>query len=137
MLEPKKIKRRKPHDPFTGGRTNRNTEVSFGDFGLKAMSSGWITNRAIEAGRRSIIRFLKKGGKMWIRIFPDRIVTAGSNVTPMGGGKGGPDRIVAGVRAGSMLFEIAGIPEDQAKRALELASHKLCVRTKIVEKEGR
>ncbi len=136
MLEPKKIKRRKPHDPFTGGTTTRNTEVSFGDFGLKAMSSGWVTNRAIEAGRRAIIRFLKKGGKMWIRVFPDRIVTAGPNTTPMGGGKGGPDRIVAAVRAGSMLFEISGIDSVLAKRALELAGHKLCVRTKIVEKEG-
>lgn len=136
MLTPKKIKHRKWHK---GRRRNkgvesRGTEVSFGTYGLKALETAWITERQIEAARRTIIRFLRKGGKMWIRIFPGKPVTKKGDETPMGGGKGAPDHYVFPVKPGRVLFEIEGISEELSKEAMRKAATKLPINTKFVKK---
>jgi large subunit ribosomal protein L16 len=111
------------------------TNVDFGDFGLKAMSDGWIDSRQIEAARRAITRYVKRGGKVWIRIFPDKPVTGKGSQSTMGGGKGSPEKHVADVPAGTVVFEMAGVTETIAKEAFRLAAHKLPVRTKFVVKQ--
>lgn len=116
------------------GKASRRVDISFGDYGLKAIETKWITARQIEAARRVITRFLKKGGKLWIRIFPDHPVTAKSPETPMGGGKGSVDHFVAPVKKGTILFELMGISEEEAKEAFRCASYKLPVKTKFVKK---
>ncbi|MFA5051026.1 MAG: 50S ribosomal protein L16 [Patescibacteria group bacterium] len=136
MLMPRKVKYRKMHK---GRRRNKNlacTKVSlnFGEYGLKGLEACWITARQIEAARRTITRFLKKGGKVWIRVFPDKSVTMKGAETPMGGGKGAVDHYVAIVRAGTILFEITGVDEVTAREALTLASHKLPIKTKFLKK---
>lgn len=136
MLTPKKIKHRKWHK---GRRRNkgvesRGTEVSFGTYGLKSLETAWITERQIEAARRTIIRFLRKGGKMWIRIFPGKPVTKKGDETPMGGGKGAPDHYVFPVKPGRVLFEIEGISEKLSKEAMRKAATKLPINTKFVKK---
>ncbi len=136
MLAPKKLKHRKQQKGRKINRTfeSRGTKVSFGSFGLKAVGAKWITSQQIEACRRVIIRYLRKGGKMWIRIFPDKIITKKGQEVPMGGGKGSLDHYVCPVRPGRVLFEIEGIEEGKAKEALKIASSKLPVKTKFVKK---
>lgn len=136
MLMPKKVKHRKI---FRGGAikgiAQRGNDVSFGSFGLQAITSGLISSRQIEAARRAMTRYVKRGGKIWIRIFPDKPMTKKGSETPMGKGKGSVDHFVAKTKQGRMLFEMDGVAEDVAKEAMRLASHKLCVKTKFVTKE--
>ena len=137
MLSPKKVKHRKQmkNVRHLRGTETRGTKVNFGDYGLMAVEAGWITNRQIEAARIAMTRFLKRGGKVWIRIFPDKPVTAKPAETRMGSGKGAPDKWVAVVKPDRIMFEIAGVPEAVAREALRLAAHKLPVPTKIVVRE--
>ncbi|HAR99965.1 MAG: 50S ribosomal protein L16 [Candidatus Moranbacteria bacterium GW2011_GWC2_37_73] len=136
MLMPKKVKHRKIHrgGEIRGVAQTGNT-VSFGSFGLKAMTSGLISARQIEAARRAMTRYVKRGGKIWIRIFPDKPMTKKGDETPMGKGKGSVDHFVAKTKQGRVLFEMDGITEAIAKEAMRLASHKLNVKTKFVVKE--
>lgn len=136
MLMPKKVKHRKIHrgGEIRGVATKGNT-VSFGSFGLKATTSGLISARQIEAARRAMTRYVKRGGKIWIRIFPDKPMTKKGDETPMGKGKGSVDHFVAKTKQGRVLFEMDGVAEGVAKEAMRLASHKLCVKTKFVVKE--
>ena len=136
MLMPKKVKHRKIHrgGAIRGVATKGNT-VSFGSFGLKATTSGLISARQIEAARRAMTRYVKRGGKIWIRIFPDKPMTKKGDETPMGKGKGSVDHFVAKIKQGRVLFEMDGIAESVAREAMRLASHKLCVKTKFVVKE--
>lgn len=133
---PKKVKHRKIH---RGGQirgvATKGNEVSFGSFGLKAVDSGLISARQIEAARRAMTRYIKRGGKIWIRIFPDKPMTKKGEQTPMGKGKGSVDHFVARTKRGKMLFEMDGVAEDVAREAMRLASHKLCVKTKFVSKQ--
>lgn len=136
MLLPKKVKYRKCQKGRrrrTGIATRRVT-LDFGSFGLKALDTGWITSRQIEAARRSMTRYTKKGGKIWIRIFPDKSVTTKGVEIPMGSGKGAVDHYVAPVKPGAILFEIDGVSEEIAREAMRLAAHKMSVRTSIVSK---
>lgn len=135
MLQPKRVKHRKVHRGKMRGTAQRGTEVSFGEIGLQALESHWIDSRQIEAARRTITHHLKRGGKVFIRIFPDKPVTAKPAETRMGSGKGAPDHWVAVVKPGRMLFEIGGVRAELAKEALRLAGHKLPIATKIVERE--
>ena len=135
MLQPKRVKYRKQHRGKRRGLALTGNEVSFGEFGIQALEPGWITSRQIEAARRTITHHLKRGGKVWIRIFPDKSVTAKPAETRMGSGKGAPDHWVAVVRPGRVMFEIGGVRADLAKEALRLAGHKLPVDTKFVVKE--
>ena len=134
MLSPKRIKFRKMFKGRTRGIAHRGSEVSFGHFGLQALEPGWVSNRQIEAARRAITHHLRRGGKVWIRIFPDKPVTKKPAEVRMGSGKGPVDRWVAVVKPGRMLFEIAGVREDVAREALRLASHKLPCQTRVLEK---
>jgi large subunit ribosomal protein L16 len=134
MLAPKKTKFRKSMKCRTTGIETRGTNVDFGRYALKAMGAKWIDSRQIEASRRAMTRYIKRGGKIWIRVFPDRPVTKKPNEVTMGGGKGSPDHFVVKVRPGRILFEMDGVTEDIAKEALRLAAHKLPVKTKFVVK---
>jgi len=131
---PKKVKHRKWHKGRKRGKglATRGTELSFGSYGLKSLDHAWITARQIEAARRSITNFLKRGGKVWIRIFPDKPITKKGAEVPMGGGKGSPEYYVAVVKPGTVLFELEGVSEEKAKEALNLASYKLPVKTKFL-----
>jgi len=133
---PKRTKFRKTMRGNRGGNAQRGTEVSFGDYGLQALGRGWMTNRQIEACRISINRFLKRKGKVWIRVFPHKPVTGRPPETRMGKGKGPVESWVAVIRPGAMLFEIAGAPESQAREALRLASNKLGIRTRFVSRHS-
>ena len=135
MLMPKRVKWRKQMRGRMKGKASRGAEVTFGDFGLQAMECAWLTARQIEAARRVIVRYLRRGGQMWIRIFPDKPVTKKPAETRMGSGKGAPDHWVAVVRPGRMLYEIGGIKENMAKEALHLAAYKLPIATRFVAKE--
>ena len=135
MLLPKKVKHRKWQKGKSRGIENRATELNFGVYGLKSLGTVWITSRQIEAARRAILRFFKKGGKMWIRIFPDKPVTTKGNEVPLGGGKGGFDHYVFPIRPGRIIFEIDGIPEEAARQALKIAGDKLPVKTKFIKKD--
>lgn len=136
MLVPKKVKHRKWHKPRRAnkGVASRTNTVAFGNFGLKALSHSWVTSRQIEAARRVLTRYVKRTGKIWIRIFPDRPVTQKGSEVPMGKGKGSPDHYVCTVKPGTVMFEMAGIPEDQARKALESAKHKLPLKATFVKK---
>lgn len=135
MLIPKRVKYRRPHRPRNlTGRAKGGTEVQFGEYGIQALESGWITNRQIEAARIAMTRYIKRGGKVWIRIFPDRPITQKPAETRMGKGKGSPELWVAAIKQGRVMFELAGVPEDVAREALRLASHKLPIRCKIVRR---
>lgn len=136
MLLPAKVKFRKWHKGRRRrtGIATRRLNLDFGSFGLKALESGWITSRQIEAARKAMSRFTKKGGKVWIRIFPDKSVTTKGVEIPMGGGKGAVDHYVAPIKPGVILFEIDGIKDEAAKEALRLAGHKLPVKTVIISK---
>jgi len=132
MLMPKRTKHRKVHRGSMRGRATRGNFIAFGEFGLQAMEPGWVDSRQIEAARRAITRYVRRGGQIWIRIFPDKSVTAKPAETRMGSGKGAPDHWVAVVKPDRIMFEIAGIREDQALEAMRLAGHKLPIRTKFV-----
>ncbi len=136
MLIPKRMKFRKQQRGKRGGYATRGTELSFGTFGIKSLSRGWISSREIEAARRAMTRYIKRGGEVWIRIFPDKPVTLTSAETPMGSGKGAVDHFVAVVKPGSVLFEMAGVSETVAKEAMRLARHKISVETKFISKPG-
>ena len=129
MLIPKKLKHRKHHRGHTKGKATSGNYLGFGSFGLRALSNGWVTSRQIEAARRAMTRYVQRGGKIWIRIFPDKPITMKGNEIPMGGGKGAVDHFVAVVKKGRILFEIEGVTEVQAREAMRLASHKLPVKT--------
>jgi len=135
MLMPKKVKYRKQQRGRMCGKAWRGSELSFGDFGLKVMEPGWITDRQIEAARVAMTRFIKRGGKTWIRVFPDKPVTKKPAETRMGKGKGAPDHWVAVVRPGKLLFEMEGVSVADAQEAMRLASHKLPLITKFVKRE--
>lgn len=137
MLMPKKVKYRKQQKGKRRGKAWRGSDVTFGEYGLKAMEAGWISERQIEAGRVAITRFVKRGGKIWIRIFPDKPVTKKPAETRMGKGKGAPEGWVAVVRPGKIIYEMEGVTEDLAQEAMRLAGHKLCVRTKFVKRFGK
>ena len=136
MLQPKRIRWRKVHRGHRRGKAQKGNTVSFGDFGLQALQSTWITANQIEAARRAMTRYIKRGGKVWIRIFPQKSVTKKAAETRMGSGKGAPDHWVSVVKAGRIMFEIAGIKEDIAKEAMRLAAHKLPIPTKFVTREA-
>ena len=135
MLAPKRIKFRKMFKGRTKGIAQRGNQVSFGEFGLMSLEPGWITSRQIESARIAITRHIRRGGKVWIRIFPDKPVTQKPAETRMGSGKGNPEHWVAVVKPGRVLFELEGISEDLAKKALALASAKLPVKTRFVHRE--
>jgi large subunit ribosomal protein L16 len=136
MLMPKRVKFRKQHRGRRKGLAQRGNEVSFGEFGLMALDPAWITNRQIEAARVALTRHIKRGGKVWIRIFPDKPVTAKPAETRMGKGKGNPEGWVAVVQPGRVMFELEGVPEAIAREALRLASAKLPIKTKFVKRTG-
>jgi len=135
VLQPKRVKYRKTHRGQMRGKAHAGSTIAFGDFGLQAQEAAWMTARQIEAARRVIVRYLRRGGQMWIRVFPDKAVTKKPAETRMGSGKGSPDHWVAVVRPGRMLFEIGGIKENMAREALHLASYKLPIATRFVAKE--
>lgn len=134
MLLPKRVKHRKVQRGSRKGVAKGGTEVTFGDYGLKALEAGWITNRQIEAARVAMTRYMKRGGKVWITIFPDKPITQKPAETRMGSGKGNPEGWVAVVKPGRIMFEVAGVPEDVAKEAIRLAQHKLPIRTRFVSR---
>jgi len=134
MLYPKKVKHRKEMKGRSRGIDTRGTELVFGAFGLKSLGTHWITSRQLEAARRIIMRYLKKGGKLWIRIFPQKPVTTKSSESSMGGGKGRVDHYVFPIKPGRIIFELEGIPEEEALDALNKASDKLPLKTKIIKK---
>lgn len=134
MLFPKKVKHRKWQKGRTRGISSRGITIAFGAYGLKAEGAKWVTARQIEAARRAMTRFVQRGGKIWIRIFPDKPVTKKGTEVPMGGGKGGVDHYVFPVLPGRILFEIDGVSEEQAREAMRLAAHKLPIKTRFVKK---
>ncbi len=134
MLIPRRVKHRKWQKGRTKGIETRATELSFGSFGLKSLGTKWISARQIEAARRAIIRYLKKGGKLWIRIFPQKPITRKGTEVPMGGGKGSVEFYAFPVRPGRIIFELEGIKEEQAKEALMKAAAKLPIKTKFIKK---
>ena len=135
MLMPKRVKYRKVQRGRMTGAASRGNTVTYGDFGIQALEPGWITGNQIEAARIAMTRYTKRGGKVWIKIFPDKPVTEKPAETRMGSGKGSPEYWVAVVKPGRVMFEIAGVSEEVAREALRLASHKLPIKSKIVKKE--
>jgi len=135
MLMPKRAKYRKQFRGRMRGYSQRGNTVNQGEFGLQALEPCWMTSRQIEAARRAIVRYVRRGGKVWIKVFPDKPVTAKAAETRMGSGKGAVDHWVAVFRPGRVLFEIAGVSEEVAKEAMERASHKLPIRTQFVKRE--
>ncbi|SDI07051.1 LSU ribosomal protein L16P [Alteribacillus persepolensis] len=135
MLMPKRVKYRREHRGKMKGRAKGGTNVSFGEYGLQALEPTWITNRQIESARIAMTRYMKRGGKVWIKIFPDKPYTAKPLEVRMGSGKGAPEGWVAVVKPGKIMFEVAGVSEEVAREALRLASHKLPVKTKFVKRE--
>ena len=136
MLQPKRVKYRKHQKGRRRGKANSGNAVVFGDYGLQAQEAAWLTARQIEAARRAITRHVRRGGNVWIRIFPDKPVTKKAAETRMGSGKGAPDHWVAVVKPGRILFEMTGVAEDVAKEAMRLASHKLPINTKFITRES-
>jgi large subunit ribosomal protein L16 len=135
MLLPKRVKHRKQQRGRMKGQSKGQTAVQFGEFGLQALECGWINNRQIEAARIAMTRKIKRGGKVWINIFPHKPVTAKPAETRMGSGKGSPDKWVAVIKPGRVMFELAGVPEDLAKEAIRLAAHKLPLKCRFVTRE--
>lgn len=136
MLQPKKVKHRKQHKGRNRGKAQRGNVISFGDYGLQTLAGGRITARQIEAARIAMTRYVKRGGKVWIRIFPDKPLTKKPAETRMGKGKGSPELWVAKVKPGRVLYEMDGVDDDVAKEALRLAQHKLPISTRIVKREN-
>jgi large subunit ribosomal protein L16 len=134
MLMPKKVKYRKQQRGRMKGKAWTGSQVSFGDFGLKALEPGWVTDRQIEAGRIAITRFIKRNGRIWIRMFPDKPVTKKPQETRMGKGKGAPEFWVAVIKPGRILYEMEGVEEKEAREALRLAAHKLGIKTRFVKR---
>jgi large subunit ribosomal protein L16 len=137
MLMPKRVKYRKQMRGRMKGKASRGTEVTFGDYGMQALEPGWVTARQIEAARRALVRFMRRRGKVWIRIFPDKPVTQKPAETRMGKGKGAVDHWVAVVKPGRILFELSGLSEDGAKDAMRLAAHKLSIKVKFTTRDSR
>ena len=136
MLSPKRTKNRKPHRGRLRGTATRGNTIVFGEYGLQALEPIWLTSRQIEATRRSITRFVKRSGKLWIRVFPDKSITARAAESRMGSGKGSPEYWVAVIKPGHVLFEINGVPQATAYEALKNASYKLPIKTKFIGKEN-
>ena len=136
MLQPKRVKHRKTHKGHLRGKAQAGNIVVFGDFALQALESAWVTSQQIEAARRAITHYIRRGGKVWIRIFPDKPVTKKPAETRMGGGKGPPDHWVAVVKSGRILFEMGGVNEEAARGAMRLASYKLPIETRFVLREA-
>ena len=135
MLMPKRVKRRKVQRGRLKGAAHKGNQVTYGDFGLVALEPSWITSRQIEAARIAMTRYIKRGGQVWIKIFPDKPITQKPAETRMGSGKGSPEYWVAVVKPGRVMFEIAGVPEETAREAMRLAAHKLPIKCKFVKKE--
>ncbi|MCK4891078.1 MAG: 50S ribosomal protein L16 [Candidatus Pacebacteria bacterium] len=135
MLMPKKVKHRKQQKGRMRGKAQRGFSISFGSFALKSLETAWITSRQIEAARRAMTRYVQRGGKIWIRIFPDKPITRKPAEVPMGSGKGSLDHFVAVVKPGKIIFEMDGVEENVAKEAMRRASHKLPIKTKFIVKE--
>ncbi|OZM55909.1 50S ribosomal protein L16 [Lottiidibacillus patelloidae] len=135
MLMPKRVKYRREHRGKMRGRSKGGNDVTFGEFGLQALEAGWITNRQIESARIAMTRYMKRGGKVWIKIFPHKSYTAKPLEVRMGSGKGAPEGWVAVVKPGRIMFELDGVSEEVAREALRLASHKLPIKTKFVKRE--
>ena len=136
MLQPKRVKYRKSHKGHRRGKAQVGNVVTFGDFGLQALEAAWLTSRQIEAGRRTITHHMRRGGNVWIRVFPDKPVTKKPAETRMGSGKGAPDHWVAVVRPGRILFEISGVSEEIAKEAMRLATNKLPIDTRFLVRDA-
>jgi len=136
MLMPSRVKHRKTMRGRNRGTAQRGTEVSFGEFGLQALEPVWLESRQIEAARRGITRYVKRGGKVWIRVFPDKPITKKPAETRMGKGKGAPDHWVAVIKPGHVIFELAGVPQEMAKEAMRLASYKLPIKTRFLVREN-
>ena len=136
MLQPKRVKHRKTHRGHRRGKAQAGNMLAFGDFGLQALESAWVTSRQIEAARRAMTRHIRRGGKIWICIFPDKPVTKKPAETRMGGGKGSPDHWVAVVKPGRIMFEMSGVSEAIAKEAMRLASHKLPIDARFMVREA-
>jgi len=134
MLMPKKTKWRKQHKRRRGGKASRMVTLSFGDYGLKSLEAHWVSSRQIEAARKVLSKYIKKGGKIWIRIFPDKSVTVKGGEIPMGKGKGSVDHYVAVVKPGMVMFEMAGVTEAEAREAMKMAGYKLPVKGKYIKK---
>nr|YP_009293790.1 ribosomal protein L16 [Rhodymenia pseudopalmata]AOM64472.1 ribosomal protein L16 [Rhodymenia pseudopalmata] len=137
MLSPKKTKFRKQHRGRMRGKASKGNKIAFGEYGLKALEPAWLTSRQIEATRRTITRYVKRGGKLWIRVFPDKPVTARPAETRMGSGKGTPEYWVAVIKPDHILFEISGVSQEAAKQAMKLASYKLPVKTKFISSNNK
>ena len=137
MLQPRRVKYRKVHRGRRKGKAQAGNTVAFGEYGLQALEPAWLTSRQIEAARRAIVRHIRRGGQVWIRIFPDKPVSKKPAETRMGGGKGSPDHWVAVVKPGRILFELAGVKEETAKEALRLASHKLPIAVQFVARDEK
>ena len=135
MLMPKRTKWRRPHRRKLGGEAHKGTKITYGEFGLQATTGAWVTSRQIEAARIAMTSYIKRGGKVWIKIFPDQPVTAKPAEVRMGSGKGAPDYWVAIVKPGRVMFEVSGVPEEVAREALRLAMHKLPCKCKILKRE--
>lgn len=135
MLMPKRVKHRKTHRGKRRGKAKGGFKINFGDYALQALEVGWITNRQIEASRIAITRYIKRGGKVWISIFPDKPVTQKPAETRMGSGKGSPEHWVAVVKPGRIMFELSGVSEEVAREAIRLAQHKLPIKTKFIKRE--
>lgn len=135
MLMPKRVKYRKEHRGKMKGNAKGGTEVAFGEYGLKALEPAWITNRQIEAARIAMTHYIKRGGKVWIKIFPSKPITQKPLEVRMGSGKGNVEKWVAVVKPGKILFELAGVPEEVAREAMRLAAHKLPIKTKFVKRD--
>jgi len=136
MLQPKRVKYRKTHKGRRRGEAQSGNTVTFGEFGLRAMESAWISSRQIEAARRAITHYVRRGANIWIRVFPDKPVTKKAAETRMGGGKGAPEHWVAVVKPGRIIFEMGGVSEEAAKGAMRLAAYKLPIATKFVTREA-
>jgi len=134
ILMPKKVKHRKWRKGRSRGVESRGTELNFGTYGLKSLGTKWLTGRQLEAARRAIIRYLKKGGKLWVRIFPDKPITRKGTEVPMGGGKGSVDHYAFPIKPGRIIFELEGLKEEQAREAFQKAAAKLPLRTKFIKK---
>jgi large subunit ribosomal protein L16 len=137
MFVPKRVKHRKQHRPKLRGLAKGGTQVTFGEYGLQALEAGWITNRQIEAARIAMTRYIRRGGKVWITIYPDRPITKKPAETRMGSGKGSPEWWIAVVKPGRIMFELSGVPQDTAAEAMRLAAHKLPVKCRFVTRADR
>ena len=136
MLIPRRVKYRKQHHPKRTGAAKGGTQLAFGDYGIQATEGGYLTNRQIEAARIAMTRYIKRGGKVWINVYPDRPMTKHPAESRMGSGKGTPEWWIANIKPGRVLFELSGVPEDVAREAMRLASHKLPMKARFISREG-